>query len=462
MSQETEKDIDASFRREVRRRQSSKLRKKAFFAGLGAIAVGAIYCLQQGLFVALVALVLLAIALLLLLAKQQVFERYWYRFSLRGFSPTYLGLPGLRQSRGKYVLGLVVLAIALAFHLDPALITAPMGNLASRILYNPQPPTVSSPWPWQGYGNLHPAIAHMPPEAEASIPAVAAYIVREETDPWLRVKAIHDYVVSRVDYDTDILRDGSVRPRQDARTVFRTHEAVCEGYARLFGALGKAMGMNVAYVTGTVRRDLAPAEVIPPLLRFTRSDYDWTRHAWNAIEVEGQWYLVDTTWDDAGDDLPYESEYLLIPPTAAIVSHRPEQSVWQLLPRPIGRAAFEAQPMLSPQFFAEGLALQDPSQYRTTVRGTASIQMNVPAGYDKEVVARFTRLEQRKFSFLDLSGAAERPQGMQACEVESASERVRVTCPFPNPGDYQVAMFVLTQEPWELQPVGQLKFKVRS
>jgi transglutaminase/protease-like cytokinesis protein 3 len=171
----------------------------------------------------------------------------------------------------------------------------------THLAHNPTPPLSSSPWPWQEYQTIHPVIASLTPEVESSIKSVAQYIAKNESDPYLQIKAIHDYVVSRVTYDLDVLKTGR-RPSQDARTVFKTHKAVCEGYANLFLELGQEVGLDVAYIRGKVRQDLAPLDLIPEAFRLINPTYDWTLHAWNAVKVGGYWQLVDTTWDDSRSD----------------------------------------------------------------------------------------------------------------------------------------------------------------
>jgi transglutaminase-like putative cysteine protease len=79
---------------------------------------------------------------------------------------------------------------------------------------------------------------------ETSIDSVAKYIVSKETDPVLRVKALHDYVADRIAYDAESYFAG-VYPPQDAETVFRTRKSVCAGYAQLLEALGKAAGVEI-------------------------------------------------------------------------------------------------------------------------------------------------------------------------------------------------------------------------
>ena len=184
----------------------------------------------------------------------------------------------LRQIEPRYLFGLTIFCIAIAHHYHLTFLTNPIYNLIASWRYQPTPPISKSPWSWSDHNQPHPLIAKIKPQTEKNIKSVADYIARNEPDPYLRVKAVHDYVISRVDYDLDVLTTSS-RPKQDALTVFKTHKAVCEGYARLFQALNKAMGSEAVYLTGRVRQDLAPLDLIPSHLRLGTSKYDWTLHA---------------------------------------------------------------------------------------------------------------------------------------------------------------------------------------
>jgi hypothetical protein len=116
---------------------------------------------------------------------------------------------------------------------------------------SPQPQPIPQPTPststtgrtnlWSVDARIHPAVAQMPASVETSIASVAQYIAQQEKDPFLRVKALHDYVADRVAYDAPAFFGQAPRPPQDAETVFRSRKAVCAGYAKLLEALGQAI-----------------------------------------------------------------------------------------------------------------------------------------------------------------------------------------------------------------------------
>ncbi|HEY5949547.1 MAG TPA: transglutaminase-like domain-containing protein, partial [Kofleriaceae bacterium] len=100
-----------------------------------------------------------------------------------------------------------------------------------------------------------PIVTDMPDSEQGSIESVGAYLAARITDKKLLVKALHDYVVNRLHYDYDALKyieahDYEHTPEQTAEAVFARRAGVCEGYSRLMVALGKAAGVEIAFVTG--------------------------------------------------------------------------------------------------------------------------------------------------------------------------------------------------------------------
>lgn len=358
----------------------------------------------------------------------------------------------------KYILGVTLLLSTFIYEANQSTID----NHIHTLIYRPKPPISNQYWPWNNYVNIDPVVANIPSDVETSIQSVAEYIAREQKNPYLQVKALHDYVVSRVTYDLEVLKTG-IRPPQDAKTVFQTHKAVCEGYAKLFAALGQSIGLNVVYLEGKVRRDLAPVDLISMRLRFFNSGYDWTLHAWNAVKVAGQWQLIDTTWDDSGSNessISYNANYLMPPPKVMIISHLPDLSNWQLLKHHIDKDKFENQPLLTPHFFSEELNITSPKQYESSVQKTAVIEVNTPTNYQKKIVAIFTKAKKKEFSIGDLLENNQSNQGKKL-EIQRCSNQIngpgktKISCQLPEKGDYQV--FVLSAGK-KVIPIGQLKF----
>lgn len=100
---------------------------------------------------------------------------------------------------------------------------------------------------------------------------------RREND-YENIKMLHDYLVDNIEYDTTISRNNIY----DVYGALVNRVSVCEGYARSFKYILDEMGIPCVLVIGTG----------------TNSQGETERHAWNYVELEGNWYAVDCTWDD--------------------------------------------------------------------------------------------------------------------------------------------------------------------
>lgn len=88
--------------------------------------------------------------------------------------------------------------------------------------------------------------------------------------------ALHEYIVVNCEYDYANYLAGTL-PREvySAYGVLANHKAVCQGYALAYKLLLNRVGIECCMVTS-----------------------DEMNHAWNLIKLDGQYYQVDTTWDD--------------------------------------------------------------------------------------------------------------------------------------------------------------------
>jgi transglutaminase-like putative cysteine protease len=360
--------------------------------------------------------------------------------------------------------GFLLLALVLLYQIAPEIIENPFSDAWTSWRYQAKPAVIAAPWPWTKQSRRHPLVAKMSSDAEKSIESVASYIAQQEIDPYLRVKAIHDYVLERLEYDVDSLKTG-VRPAQDAQSVFASRKAVCEGYANLFMTLGKSMGIEAAFVGGNIRKELVPTNLISESVRLSRPNSDWTLHAWNTVKVQGHWYIVDTTWDDRTANTSYHTDYLMLKPEAMIPSHLPERQAWQLLERPINAKNFAQQPLLEPQFFAKQLKLLMPQTYQTTVEKIATLQISVPADNSENIIASyFSTIDPNQstwyFPFIGSPAKIQKPtEGL--CESQPKSPGiVQISCRFPKSGYYEVAIFGIEKQGLEtLQDLGRLRFQ---
>lgn len=113
---------------------------------------------------------------------------------------------------------------------------------------------------------------------------------------------IHDMIIEEVDYAYNIWRQPETAAY--AHTIVgvfdnnKNTDVVCEGYAKAFQFLCGYAGLESIYAVG-----------------WSTSGNSSGGHAWNLVKLNGNWYNVDTTWDDSnGSDYDgYQYDYFNLP-----------------------------------------------------------------------------------------------------------------------------------------------------
>lgn len=114
---------------------------------------------------------------------------------------------------------------------------------------------------------------------ENEMKKLAEYITENATGTtYQKVKFVHDWIIKNVDYDKE-----SEPSNGTAYGSLVLKKAVCEGYAVGFKYLLDALKIPCVVVFGDAEN----------------SQGDKESHAWNYVKMnDGNWYGVDTTWDD--------------------------------------------------------------------------------------------------------------------------------------------------------------------
>ncbi|NGZ77862.1 transglutaminase domain-containing protein [Saccharibacillus alkalitolerans] len=106
------------------------------------------------------------------------------------------------------------------------------------------------------------------------VASVLKEIVTPDMNDDMKVKAIHDWIVRNLKYDTTL-------SKFTAYEGLKTGSTVCQGYALLTYDMLKQAGFETNIVEGYVENEA---------------------HAWNMVKLDGKWYQIDTTWDDPVPD----------------------------------------------------------------------------------------------------------------------------------------------------------------
>ena len=120
----------------------------------------------------------------------------------------------------------------------------------------------------------------------------------------------------------------------DAVQCFRAKRGVCQDYSRLFKKMCDVANLESEFIGG-VCKDMSRKN-------------DEMSHAWNAVKIDGKWFLLDATWGaGSGNDGSFKAEYspnmFKVDPKFFILNHLPSDEKWQFLDKPISKEQFSRQ-----------------------------------------------------------------------------------------------------------------------
>lgn len=197
-------------------------------------------------------------------------------------------------------------------------ISAQIAFLFSLAFWLPVGAAVVSP-------SIDEAVRKLP--AASSPDEVASQISKFAKTDWEKARAVYVWMAENVAYDTDSYFS-KVYPDQKPDAVFRTKKGVCAGYAGLFTAIGKKLGLEVSTVPGSCKG-----------YSFATTGKT-AGHDWNAVMLDGPkgkgWHLFDSTWGAGyvGTDKAFHkffTDYWFdAAPEQMAFSHFPTDAKWLL------------------------------------------------------------------------------------------------------------------------------------
>ena len=99
-----------------------------------------------------------------------------------------------------------------------------------------------------------------------------------EKNDYYKIVKIHNWIVDNVEYNLYESNNNA-----NIYGALKDRKVVCEGYARLFKSLMDKLEIPCVIISGEgIDLDTGTRE----------------NHAWNYVYLKGNWYAIDTTWDD--------------------------------------------------------------------------------------------------------------------------------------------------------------------
>lgn len=193
------------------------------------------------------------------------------------------------------------------------------------------------------------------PKSEAStVDHLAAVLAKGAKNDREKARIIYRWIAKNISYDTHAFFSGDFGD-MSAKSVLKTMTGICDGYAQLFVALATSTGLHAERIGGNSK---GYGYVVGSKIEGPKN------HAWNAVQIDGVWRLVDCTWgagyiDEKKNFVERFSDYFfLTPPDQFIYDHLPDNPEQQFLSPPVSKESYENLVNVQPLFFRYGLQLK--------------------------------------------------------------------------------------------------------
>lgn len=116
-------------------------------------------------------------------------------------------------------------------------------------------------------------------EAVSKVSNIRNSLISKKTSSvYDNIKMVHNYLIDNIEYDSSLSSSNTY----DIYGALVNGKCVCEGYAKAFKYILDGMGIESTLVIGKATNSTGRSE----------------NHAWNYVKLDGNYYAVDTTWDD--------------------------------------------------------------------------------------------------------------------------------------------------------------------
>ena len=174
---------------------------------------------------------------------------------------------------------------------------------------------------------------------------LAAQLNKDFKDDNLKARALFTWIATNVKYDlaaygvnerpvafsysTEAEKIAKQKQFKDALALktLKSKKGVCEGYSTLYAVLADKVGLEAVIVTGSSKSHPSHIGKAPGA-----SD-----HAWNAVKINGEWKLLDTTWGAGvvtgakpAFVFKFNDGYFFAEPEVFFLNHFPDDKQWLL------------------------------------------------------------------------------------------------------------------------------------
>ena len=191
-----------------------------------------------------------------------------------------------------------------------------------------------------------------PQKAQTTITKLANYLQQNTETDIEKARAIYVWLTDNISYADDEYNSGKYGDMSADGVLWRK-KAVCEGFANLYLALGKEMGLKIEKVIGYSKGYGYAAG----------TSFKEKNHAWNVIKINDNWHVFDATWGEgSGENVngklvskkKFDDYWFNLDPYEAIFSHFPENEAFAFVQPSLTLKSYERLPEIDNDYFKLG------------------------------------------------------------------------------------------------------------
>ena len=126
-------------------------------------------------------------------------------------------------------------------------------------------------------------ITSVPVSNLVSYEKMATYLDSQATTKEKAAFLIYEWITKNIAYDHELKKK---KKGTTAEVAFKNKKSICAGYADLYCKMLTKIGIRCVIISGDSRQLTTRSDI---------TEGDDNRHAWNAVNIHGEWYLVDCT-----------------------------------------------------------------------------------------------------------------------------------------------------------------------
>ena len=238
---------------------------------------------------------------------------------------------------------------------------------------------------WNKYEAIRTKSGSNPAELAKNI--TSSYDTQEE-----KIQAIYYWVTHNITYDVKLYEKMKKSSRNKKKyskkelkekeykevvKTLKSKKGVCQQYSNVFQSLCDAVGIQSIYVSGYAKANPKKSGL-------------GEKHAWNAVYLDGNYYLLDATFgagyvdDDKKFHFSFDPNYFIADPDAFKMNHLPTQSKWQLTGELITKEVYKNNPGIGSGYYKYGIDMLSPNAFRIDASKDAPLKISFLSSKDLE------------------------------------------------------------------------------